>query len=569
MSAIVNERRVIDSLYRISSLVGSTEDPKEALQFILDEVMGVFRPASACISLVNPDTERLQLEAITGVEFNQAKKELKLGEGITGWVALHGKPLLVPDVSQEARYIPIHPNIQTEMAVPLEEQNQVIGVLNVESDRPDAFQKEDLKILTLLANEATKVVSKLWLITQLKLKADLLQGLVSLGQNLGGTLQQDWIIDYLTEEAQKLLRSTFGALFLLSPDRKRLHLASLYEKGRGKVEQEEEFLLEESVMGACVQFEKLIEIPDMFRTDEGHFRELVVNRDLHSMLACPILTDEGVFGTVHVYTTGPRRFNNDEKQILQTLCRLGGVAIQNVRLYQRVFSSQETLRKNEKLTTLGLLAAEIAHEVRNPLTVIKLLFQSLDLDFPEDEAKQKDLTIISEKLVQLEETVGRVLSFGKTRQDMHARYNLVELIGDTLTLVRLKCRQNQIALLFEPETDPLFIECNKGQVQQGILNLIINSIEAIGSGGEIRIRAVREAVDPTPVAVIYISDTGLGVAEEIQGQIFDSFLTRKKGGTGLGLSIVKRIMRSHRGDIKLVETGPQGTTFRIWLPLTG
>ncbi len=568
MHSLGNEARVIDSLYRISSLVSSTEDPKEALRFILDEVMAVLRPDSACISLINPDTNRLELESTAGMEFEGNDLELKLGQGITGWVALHGKPVLVPDVEEEARYIGIFPEIRSEMAVPMEEQGIVIGVLNVESTQVNAFLEDDLKILTLLANEATKVVSKLWLINQLKIKAEQLQGLVSLGQNLGGTIQINNVFENLVRESQKLMKAPVSALFLLSPDKQSLQLSTLYDRDEGIIPYKEEFFLGDSVLGASVQFQKPVEIPDLFRTDEGHFRRLAMEKNLLSMLACPIVTDEEVFGTLHIYTDVPRRFNNDERKILQTLCRIGGVAIQNVHLYQRVFSSEETLRKNEKLTTLGLLAAEIAHEVRNPLTVIKLLFESLDLSFPEDPGKQKDLTIISEKLVQLEETVGRVLSFGKTRQDMHARYNLVDLIRDTLALVRLKCRQNQIQLFFRTEMDTIPIECNKGQLQQGLLNLIINSIEAIGSKGSIHIRATIEGEAPAQVAAIYISDSGIGVAEDIQAQIFDSFLTRKKGGTGLGLSIVKRIMRTHRGDIELVETGEQGTTFRIWLPVS-
>src|SRR5213075_462964 len=111
------------------------------------------------------------------------------------------------------------------------------------------------------------------------------------------------------------------------------------------------------------------------------------------------------------------------------LANLAAVTLQNVRLYTRVFHSEESLRKNEQLTTLGLLAAEIAHEIRNPLTVIKLLFGYLDLDFPADDPRRTDVRVISEKLDQLEAIVSRVLNFAKAPSSLHSRWVLADMVG--------------------------------------------------------------------------------------------------------------------------------------------
>ena len=99
------------------------------------------------------------------------------------------------------------------------------------------------------------------------------------------------------------------------------------------------------------------------------------------MIGCPILWEGKVIGMLAAYSDKVHRVNNDEKRILTTLASFGAVAIQNLRLYSLMFENEEHLQKNDKLITLGLLAAEIAHEIRNPLTVIKLLFSSLDLKF--------------------------------------------------------------------------------------------------------------------------------------------------------------------------------------------
>ena len=145
-------------------------------------------------------------------------------------------------------------------------------------------------------------------------------------------------------------------------------------------------------------------------------------------------------GTVH-------RFDNDEKRLCTALAGLGAVALQNARLYARVFQSEDVLRKNERLTTLGLLAAEIAHEIRNPLTVIKLLYGYLNLDFPEGDPRRTDVRLIAEKLDQLEAIVTRVLGFAKGSSSLHSRWSLADIVYDTLLLVRLKLAQGKIEVV--------------------------------------------------------------------------------------------------------------------------
>jgi signal transduction histidine kinase len=272
-------------------------------------------------------------------------------------------------------------------------------------------------------------------------------------------------------------------------------------------------------------------------------------------------------GVLGVFTDKPHRFNNDEKRLLSALASLGAVAIQNSRLYTRVFQSEESLRKSERLNTLGLLAAEIAHEIRNPLTVIKLLYGTLDLNFPEDDPRRTDQRVIGEKLDQLEAIVTRVLNFAKAPSSLHSRWSVAEIVEDTSVLMRLKLAQAKIHLHFQPPTPPLIVDGHKGQLQQVLLNLLLNSMQVMPDGGEISIHCATEDRGGTPMVIIDITDTGRGIPEAIRDRIFDSFLSGRPDGTGLGLAIVERILRSHHGDIAVLTTGPQGTTMRLSLPL--
>jgi signal transduction histidine kinase len=555
-------RTAIDSLYRISRLVSNTDEPKEALALILQEIIHVLQPSSASISLINPDTHHLELEVSQGLPEDWADLNLALGQGITGWTALHGRPLIVPDVQNEPRYISVRPNIRSEMAVPMEDRGVVIGVVNVDSEQHDAFDDAALKILTLLTNEASRVISKLWLIKQLRAKAHQLESLVNMGQGLVGELDLDAVLRSLAREGRQLMDCHSCALFLHSPEQRQLKLHTMIGRS-GEIAADACFLVEESSLGPAIHRQKQVEVSDLPFSVENDFIHVVQSQGLVSMLASPIVFNNEVIGLLCAYTSHQHRFNNDEKKVFATLARLGAIAIQNARLYSRIFSSEESLRKNEKLTTLGMLAAEIAHEIRNPLTVIKLLFESLDLQFEANDDRKTDVTLIGDKLNQLEAIVSRVLDFGRTRSGLHASFDLNQLIEETLLLVRLKLHQQKIEIHYNRSSEGLFVEVNKGQIQQVMLNLILNATQVMPEGGRIEIICQRKQEQ----AAFIIRDNGPGIPEAIQADIFESFLSNRPGGTGLGLSISKRIMREHRGNIELVESSSGGSTFRFWLPI--
>lgn len=555
------EHTAIDSLYRISSLVSNTEEPKEALTLILQEIVTVLQPCSASISLINLDTKRLELEVSHGLPEGWTDLDLALGQGITGWCALHGRPIVVPDVKNEPRYISVRTKICSEMAVPMEDQGTVIGVVNIDSEQLNAFDDQDLKILTLMTNEASRVISRLWMIQQLRTKAHQLESLINMGQGLVGELEQDEVLSSLAREGRQLLNCHSCGLFLLSPDKNQLHLHTMIGP-KGPIDASVEIEVEESSFRLAILRKRQIEVTDLPFTIENDFIRIVQREGLVSMLATPIVFNNEVIGILNAYTTHTHRFNNDEKKVFATLTRLGAIAIQNARLYSRIFSSEESLRQNEKLTTLGMLAAEIAHEIRNPLTVIKLLFDSLDLQFEPGDDRQTDIHVIGDKLNQLEAIVSRVLDFGRNRQDMHASYDLNDLIHETLRLVRLKLHQSKIEITYEPHPLPLQVQVNKGQIQQVMLNLILNATQVMPEGGRIQLSSTGDAEQ----ASFTIHDNGPGIPEPIQANIFESFLTNRPGGTGLGLSISKRILRDHHGDIELVQSSPKGSTFQFWLP---
>mgnify|MGYP003885704449 FL=1 len=558
--------RTLTALYRISSLVGRTEDPHFALRSILSEIIDALHASSGSISLLSPDSGKLEIEVHQGLPEDTNDVALRLGQGITGWVAFHGRPQLVPDVSRDPRYIAIRPQVRAEMAAPMEENGQVLGVINVDSDTPGGFQESDLDLLIRCTAEATAVVTRLWQLRQLRGKARQLETLITIGQSLVSKLEQQELFDTVARDARQVMQCHAAALYLYDDTRRSVRLAA-YD-GVQPFSPESDQPIETSIAAAAVHTRRQIDFPNVQSPEFIDLGDLPRDAALRSVLATPMIYENEVLGVLAVFTNHIHRFNNDEKRLLAALASLGAVALQNSRLYSRVFASEESLRKNEQLTTLGLLAAEIAHEIRNPLTVIKLLYGHLGLDFPEEDPRRTDVRVIGEKLDQLEAIVSRVLHFAKAPSSVHSRWPIADMIEDTIVLIRLKLAQSKITLRFEPPPRPIVVDVHKGQIQQVLLNLLINATQAMPDGGQITIACHLDEEHERPRLVhIDISDTGRGIGDEMRERIFDSFLSGRPDGTGLGLAIAKRILLSHHGDIVLRESSSAGTTMRITLPI--
>ncbi|MSU65008.1 MAG: GAF domain-containing protein [Opitutus sp.] len=557
--------RALPALYALSALATRTEDPLTALREMLTVVVDTFKADAGSIALVSPDTGRLETEVQTGTGTDLHRGDLKLGHGVTGWCALNRRALLVPDVTAEPRYIAVRPSARCELAAPMSDHDQLVGVIDLESDRIGGFTPDDLTLLEQLAREAARVMQRLWQLGHLQRKARQLESLITAGQSLVTKLEQQELFDTLTREACRMLEARACALYLHDAANSTVRFASLTNPEVTPLPAGD-IPLDSSLVAAAIHTKRQVWFADIQSPEFRELADVPAGPTLCSELATPMLFEGEVLGVVAVFTARPHRFDNDEKRLCAALASLGAVALQNARLYARVFESEDVLRKNERLTTLGMLAAEIAHEIRNPLTVLKLLHGGLG-DFPPDDPRQTDMRVINEKLDQLEAIVGRVLNFAKAPSSLHSRWSLPDIVDDTLLLVRLKLAQSKVSITFPPPAHLFFVDAHKGQIQQVLLNLLLNATQAMADGGTITLTTATEELAGVCYVILDIADTGSGVPADIRERIFDSFLSSRSDGTGLGLAIAKRILLSHHGDINLLTTSQAGTTMRIRLPL--
>ena len=554
-------------LYQVSNVIHSTLDSQEAFQLIVSEAVRVMHASSGSLVLINPTTSFLEIHAAQNLSSTARKLKLRVGEGLTGWVARHNKSALVGDVTQDKRYISVRRDVRSELAVPLEVEGEVRGVINVDSDRVDAFSADDQELLQELAIQAAKVIYNTWLYEQLRLKVMLFESLASVSRTINSTLNLDEALRAITKEASELMRARMCSLMLLDESREWLDLRASFGAGTAYINKPR-LSAEESLIGVVVRRKKPLQVANVQADTRYQNVELARREGLVSLLSVPLIFAGQSIGALSVYTARPYSFSNEEIKILGALAELSAIAIEKARLYERVVDVEEQLRQNEKLSALGLLAAEVAHEIRNPLTVMKLLYHSLDLKFSTGDPRAKDAQIIESKIEHLNRIVEQILDFARTTEPKFAPVNLNDLVDELGLLVRHKLSNQGIKLVRDLCADLPLVLGDAPQLEQAFLNLILNAAEAMADGGTLTVRSRSLPADDLPAQVaVEFKDTGAGMSKEQQQRAFKAVLaTTKAKGTGLGLAIVGRIIETHAGQIRILSRPGRGTTIRIVLP---
>ncbi|MBI1178815.1 GAF domain-containing protein [bacterium] len=559
----------LDQLQRVSNVIHSTLEPQKAFQLIVREMVDALRAISGSLVLINPTNNYLEILAGEGLPADTIQLRLRLGEGLTGWVARTGKAARIGDVSKDHRYVSVRPAVRSELAVPLEVNDEVRGVLNVDSDRPDAFSEADQQWLEQLAVQASRVVQNTWLYEQFRHKAMLFESLVNVSQTISSTLNLDDALRAITEEGCELMGCKICALQLLDETGEWLTLRACHGAGEAYLNKPP-VPVSESLLGFVVRRCRPVQVENVQAS--GRYQQVEVARaeGLVSVLAVPLRFGSEGIGTLSVYKNEAHTFSNEEIRILSALADLSAIAIEKARLYERIVDVEEQLRQSEKLNALGLLAAEVAHEIRNPLTVMKMLFHSLDLQFPKADQRSEDVRIISDKMELLNRIVEQILDFARNAEPKPSPVNVNQIIEDLGLLTRHKLTNQGVTLRRDLALDLPTVMADAIQLEQVFLNLTLNAVEAMPEGGVLQISThhVKGRGRGGSHVVIDFADSGVGMTEEQQARAFTSLLnTTKAKGTGLGLALVGRIVETHHGKLSIKSAPGQGTTISVRLPV--
>jgi len=238
-------------------------------------------------------------------------------------------------------------------------------------------------------------------------------------------------------------------------------------------------------------------------------------------------------------------------------------------LRAQLVQSRAIIERQEKLASLGTLAAGVAHEIRNPLTAINVRLHSLKRTLVPGSSEHEDAAVIDQEIQRLDRIVRDVLHFARPAEPRPVTITAGSLFSRVRGLLDSQLEKASIRLNLA-SAPPLRIRVDPQQIEQVLINLIQNAAESIGRDGTITLRA-RSTLLPlaghaTPVVILEVIDTGKGIPLKVQERLFDPFFTTKEAGTGLGLSIAARIVEKHGGALQYQTEVDRGTTFGIVLP---
>lgn len=238
---------------------------------------------------------------------------------------------------------------------------------------------------------------------------------------------------------------------------------------------------------------------------------------------------------------------------------------------------EEQLRRSDRLTAIGTLAAGLAHEIKNPLTSILTFSRHLSRRFGDERFRQRFQSVVPRELERINGIVEGLLRLARPGRLTLAPVHLTDLLDQALELYGNQIESKRVAVVREYVVGLPAIAADPEHLYQALLNLVTNALDAVGEGGTLTVRVgwsdAIEAVMATGRGSrerlrVEIADTGSGIAPAQTGSVFNPFFTTKPEGTGLGLAIAHKIIEDHGGAISFRSTPGRGTTFTVLLPLT-
>jgi signal transduction histidine kinase len=262
-------------------------------------------------------------------------------------------------------------------------------------------------------------------------------------------------------------------------------------------------------------------------------------------------------------------FLREERNLIDAVAREVGIIIKRREAENDQLKLREQLIRSEKMAALGQLSAGIAHEIRTPLTSIKIFIQSLEKEIELDEYQKEDFRIIKKEIDRINENVIRFLNFARPEDPLFQQLNIHELIKESLNLLAAKMKTSSVDLRISLLEVCPPVEGDSKQLGQVFLNLFLNAIEAMPRGGVLTVRSILKTIPESHEEILQISvdDTGCGIPEKDRPYLFDPFFTTKDAGTGLGLSIVYSIVQKHNGRIEVESEMGKGSSFIVSLPI--
>ena len=320
----------------------------------------------------------------------------------------------------------------------------------------------------------------------------------------------------------------------------------------------------ESIIVTAEQCSQVLQITDIWNAPRVSYPQEAWDEGIRMMLDIPLCIREEMYGIIRIYLNEVRTFSDDQLDFLLTVAEQCTCIIERVRLYENQRSHYFHMAAQlEKMSSLGRMAAGIAHEINNPLTGIMLFSSSLIKKTEPGDPFQEGLQVILDETSRCKHIVEGLLEFSRNRTPEKKLHDLNDIVRSSIQILENEFQLHYIKIHTKISEDlqPVLLDAN--QLEQVFVNLLINALQAIGEKGNI---TVETGVTPLRRAFVAITDDGSGINREQMKTIFDPFFTTKSEGTGLGLAICHNIIHNHGGDIQVTSKIGEGSTFVVTFP---
>jgi K+-sensing histidine kinase KdpD len=590
-AALAREERITAALRDVGVALGTTLDLDQLLELILEKITDLLDADRATLYLLDEARGELVSRIAVGDAIRSVR--MKVGEGIAGVVARTGKTIRVRDAYRDKRFTRTSDELpgyrtQSILAAPMKNHlGRIIGVVHVLNKKSRReFTPGDEALLNAFATEAAVSIdnSRLFLSviqknmqlleTKEKLEQSVrhLKLLFDLESAMGRAASQEELIREVLRESAQACEAAGGAVLLADAKDDGLEV-SLWNGNRpGELEYQTWMQPRDSVLPPAgttlgdVLFRSMHSSEPLRITSNVDSEATSPNEEISSVMAVPLQDDDGApMGAMALCNkTDGRPFASEDLELLRIIAANFCTAIQ-------LFRARVKREREERLSTIGSLLSSVVHDLKGPMAVISGYVQTM-ATADKEEKRQEYATLMLKQFDSIAAMQKEVLEFARgEKRVLVRRVYLGKFFEELMEELHGQLAGSKVQLTLEL-ADRTTARFDQNKITRAAHNLVRNAVEAIGpKGGKITLRVFRKppgegASGKKGDLVIEVADTGPGVPKEIEGKLFESFVSAgKKEGTGLGLAIVKKIAHEHGGSVT-VDSTSRGTTFTLVLP---
>ncbi len=499
------------TLQEISGKISSTFNLEKMFKIMVASALKLTKASNCALFLMDDEEKYLMLASSNIYErIGREQFRVKNGEGIVGWVAKNGLPLLVKDVRNDERYLEILPGVISQLAVPLISEKRVLGVLSVDSPSKSVFSGDDLKMLLIFAGHTASLIRNVRL--------------------YGQVMDERNFREYILESSPNSMISFNLKKEITSINKRTEIIFSIKRK---------EVLKRKA---ADVFEEDIVRIIDQAIDSHLVVNRMEINRNSRE-------------GNAEILGLTSSLLRNHQGNLI------GAMLI--VRDLTEDKKTEELIRRIDRLTSLGQLSAGIAHEIRNPLASINFNVQLLAKKLAVSDNAISLIDDTREGIDRIRILVKGMLDFAKPSLPCLKKDSIVRVLQDTISLMDSQLKKKKVVIVLGVLDDIPEVVIDAHQIQQVFVNLLLNGMEAMPEGGRINIggRIEKRHGELCDKVLLQFTDHGAGISRENLNKIFNPFFTTKADGTGLGLSIVHKILEQHNASVEVLSKTGMGTTF--------